>query len=281
METEIKTESTEQTTEQIREQITERKSEPIIGQPTALAKIVMGADQYREIVKTIATTTDGGYNKFRVTISPDGINLVKVDNENVMMILVNYKKTAFEMFACQEPVEIGLDNNTLKTFGKMVKKGMIVCIRISTGKTPNEPAYELSCNGNLLNGSCIDVNTLRHNPRKPAVTFESSIRVVSKDFVEAIKSAGDISEEIILLSTPAGLHVEACNGATMFQKLIPVVDWNGTARSLFTSEYLVDIVKAVRDKKEIIDIEMKTGFPVQITLQNENREIVYLLAHRI
>ena len=113
METEIKTESTEQTTEQIREQITEQKAEPIIGQPTALAKIVMGADQYHEIVKTIAATTDKQRTEFRVTISPDGINLAKVDRANVMMILVNYKKHAFELFACQESVEIGMNINTL------------------------------------------------------------------------------------------------------------------------------------------------------------------------
>jgi len=53
------------------------------------------------------------------------------------------------------------------------------------------------------------------------------------------------------------------------------------ANSLFSLDYLGDIVKSIQDKKEVMEISYKTDHILKMTMSNENREITFLLAPRI
>ena len=112
-------ETTEQTT---------TKTEPIT--ETTLLHCVMDAMQYQEITKSICALIDRTHTDFRLTISHDNIEVAMVDPANVAMLLLDFKKSAFEQYSAVS-AEVGFNALILKNFGKNVKKGLIVSLKIT------------------------------------------------------------------------------------------------------------------------------------------------------
>jgi DNA polymerase III sliding clamp (beta) subunit (PCNA family) len=263
-------ETTEQTT---------TKTEPIT--ETTLLHCVMDAMQYQEITKSICALIDKSHTDFRVSINPDGIDVAMVEPANVAMVLINYKKSAFEQYSAVS-AEVGFNATVLKNFGKNVKKGLIVSLKITQiGKKIN---YSLVCDGNAQSGDCVDVETVRKKPNRPIAVkdIDTHITILAKSWIDTIKSAKDISDKIRFISNDSEFLAVAQNGTAKFQKSIPVIAMNGPgANSLFSVDYLGDIVKSIQNKKEVMEISYKTDHILQMTMSNENREITFLLAPRI
>ncbi len=254
-------------------------SEPVLTE-TTLLRCLMSADQYHEITKSIVALTDKSHTDFRLTITPYGFDVMHVDPANVALVMLDYQKDAFEMYSAPASTEIGLDSRVLKTFGKIVKRGMVVSLKVTqTGKKIN---YSLSCDGNEQKGECIDINTMRRKPNAPILTLDTHITVDAKTWIDTIKSAKDAGDKIRLVSNENEFLAVVDNGLSKFQKSIPFIGRSGpSAISLFSLDYLIDIVKAIQNKKEILEITLKTDMPIMITMEGNNRKVSFLLAPRI
>ena len=263
-------ETTEQTT---------TKTEPI--EEITLLNCVLGAVQFHEIEKSICAVIDKSHTDFRLTINPDGIEVAMVDPANVAMLLLDFKKSAFEQYTGIS-AEVGFNALILKNFGKNVKKGLIVSLKITQcGKKVN---YSLICDGNTQSGDCVDVETIRKKPNRPIAVkdIDTHISVFAKSWIDTIKSAKDAGDKVRLISTESEFLAVAQNGTAKFQKSIPVLAMNGPgANSLFSVDYLGDIVKSIQDKKEVMEISYKTDHILKMTMSNDGREITFLLAPRI
>lgn len=247
---------------------------------TTLLHCLMSADQYHEIVKSICALTDKTHIEFRLTINPHGIDVAMADPANVAMVMLDYKKEGFEMYSAPGSTEVGLDARVLKTFGKMVKKGMIVSLTATqTGKKIN---YALACGGNEQKGECVPVETLPKKPNAPLLSLDTRITVDAKTWIDTIKSAKDAGGKIRLVSNENEFLGVVDNGSSKFRKSIPVIGRSGPAtNSLFSLDYLIDIVKAIHNKKEILELSLKTDYPIMMTIEGNNRKISFLLAPKI
>jgi len=157
---------------------------------------------------------------------------------------------------------------------------MVVSLKVTqTGKKIN---YSLSCDGNEQKGECIDITTMRRKPNAPILTLDTHITVDAKTWIDTIKSAKDAGDKIRLVSNETEFLAVVDNGTSKFQKSIPVVGRSGPgAISLFSLDYLIDMVRAIQNKKEMLEITLKTDYPIMITMEGNNRKVSFLLAPRI
>lgn len=260
--------------------------------PKQVTKILMDASQFTEITKTLSAIN----TEFRFFISDDGIESIQIDTANVCCVNIDYKPVVFEMFKNNGHVhEIGIDINQWKKFAKLVKKGNLVLFELtqylreqSEEEKKNDIRnyfykYQLSCNGNVIDIHALDTNTIRRKPNIPTIEHTTKVTLYASEFIEAVKGAKDVAGHMRFISDSTGLNALSDGAESKLNKRMDIIGISGPEiKSLFSIEFLYDIAKAITaNKKEVIELSFKTDYPIKISIQNEYREINYLLAPRI
>jgi proliferating cell nuclear antigen len=266
---------------------------PITQEPVQVLKMLFSDAQFKELVKSVSSLTP----ECRMDIWTGGIEIRAVNTANVSMVQVKYDKPYFESYKCTGLHEIGIDLSVWVKFLKNVKKGNLVALEITqhhkeqteTQKKENKPGeifyrYNLSCNGSVLTDHFMDIETIRKKPNVPTIELTTTIDLYASELIDAIKAARDVSDKVEFLYDGNGaLILTAMGDHSVFKKSLQFKAWGGVkARSLYSIEYLYDIVRSFQNKKEIITIDLKDDHPLRIRMNESiDREIVFLLAPRI
>jgi len=282
------------------------KEQNIIGEPlvngyTTVLQCSIESTAFKEIIKSLSAMTP----EVRLHINITGLSVKAVDNANVGMVSIDYHKNAFPSFKVIGDHAIGIDLTVWSKFLKNVKKDMVVFFEVVQHELPlrelNEKekmrhtderiieydyTFKLSCGGTTQSGKCLDVKTIRRDPNPPTISLTTKINLYAGEFIDAIKSARDVSDKILFLykELPTDTTFKAiAEGDTSKSVMeISVVSISGNrARSLFSVVYLLDIARGIQNRKEIITIDMDNDKPIKISISDKNRDIVYLLAPRI
>ena len=267
---------------------------------TTILHCTMDQSVFKEITKTLTALVP----EVRMHISHDDLIVRCVDIANVAMVDIVYRKESFESFKVIDHHAIGIDLAIWQKFLKNVKKNNSVLFEVVRKELPSnkteedikkditvlpvfEYTYKLSCNGTEITGKTLDVNTIRRDPNMPSVVLPTKIDLTAGDLIETIRGAHDVSDKIELSCNEKALSDNVLKaiaeyGTSKSVKVVNTLSITGDgARSIFSLDYLIDIVKAIQDKKEIVTIDMGNDHPIKITLSNVDREIIYLLAPRI
>jgi proliferating cell nuclear antigen len=255
---------------------------------TQVLKCVMTASQYHEISKSLASLVP----ECRMHISVLGLKVLAVDNANVAMVLYDQYANSFETFETATQKDIGIDIKKWLTFGKNVQKKSFVCFDVMERQEPptkeGKPGaishrYTLSSGGTVQTFTGLDTNTIRRDPNPPTITLNTSFLIHAGTFIEAIKTCKTVSDKIEFSYDGKDNLTAIAQGDT--DKMVKQILFNqsiGPAfNSLFSLDYLVDIAKAIQNKKEVLEVSFNTDRPIRIKLVNSEREIVFLLAPRI
>ncbi len=240
-------------------------------------KATIDASLLKDSIEILSVLVD----EARFRISPDGISVKAVDPANVAMVSFNLESGAFEEFEATES-EVGMDLTKINDIMGMAEKNETVKLELRE----DTQKMEILIGGFSYTLSLLDPSTIRSEPRIPQLDLPAQIILNGNELRKAIKAAEKISDHILLGIEDEIFYMEA-EGDTDKVRIDmtrdQLIDMKaGDARSMFSLDYLGDIVKPASKSNEV-EINIGRDFPIKLNfvIANGGGTANYLLAPRI
>lgn len=240
-------------------------------------KCLMTGDKYKEIFGALNAIC----SEIVLHIREDGITAAQVDTANVSLVAIDYKPDNFELYKPIEPVNIGVDIPDLWKLRTMIKKGSMVLLEIEK-IAEDDYKINVSIEGTTTQLNDLAINTIRKEPNTSLIDnfkYNSKIELKADDVIQGIKEGSKISDRVRFIVDNGNFNMLFEGATSVMNKSVPVMSYNSinpVCKSLFTIDYLKDMVK-VMNKKEIISLDIGQDLPVIL-----NRDSCkFMLAPRI
>lgn len=239
-------------------------------------KATIQAELLRDAIESVSSLVD----EVKIAISDHGLELKAVDPANVAMVSLKIGNEAFEYFKA-DACEIGIDLVRLSDVLSMADKGENVQLELE------EERHKLKIGVGALSYtlSLIDPTAIRKEPRIPEIDLPTSVTLTGSALRRAIKAAEKVSDHVILGIDDTIFFMEARGDIDSLRLQIPASELlalrSGESRSLFSLDYLVDMVRAAGKASEVT-MEMGLDYPMRMMFRtSKDVSVVYLIAPRI
>ena len=240
-------------------------------------KAAINAELLKDAIASLAVIVD----EVRFRIKPEGISVKAVDPANVAMVVFELGSSAFDEYSADES-EIGIDLNKITDLLGITDKGDTVRMELEEGNHK----LLIDVGGLSYTLSLLDPSTIRAEPRIPQLELPAKVVMNGADLRRAVKAAEKISDHMLMGVAGDTFFMEAKGDTDQVRlemgrdQLIDIK--TGEASSLFSLDYLTDIVKPTNKVNEV-SLSLGRDFPVIIDFEIANGagRISYLLAPRI
>jgi proliferating cell nuclear antigen len=238
---------------------------------------IIESEKLRNTLEAVSSIVD----EAKIHLSPDGMSIRAVDPANVAMLTLNLKSSAFEEFTATEG-ELGVDLNRLNDILSMAERTEPVELEL------DEESHKLMVrmSGLTYKIALLDPASIRKEPKVPELDLPAKIVLSGNELRRAVKAAEKVSDHMSMGVDGDIFYLEA-EGDSDRMRLDILKDQlislePADARSLFSLEYLSDMIKSAGKANEVT-IELGKDFPVKISFQiaEGNGDVGYLLAPRI
>ncbi|MCS3923712.1 proliferating cell nuclear antigen (pcna) [Methanosalsum natronophilum] len=240
-------------------------------------KATIEASLLKDSIEILSVLVD----EARFKISKEGLSVKAVDPANVAMVSFNLESEAFEEFEGDD-TEIGMDLTKINDIMGVAEKNDNIVLELKE----ETQKMEIHIGGFSYTLSLIDPSTIRSEPRIPQLDLAGQVILNGSEMRKAIKAAEKISDHIMLGIEDEIFYMEA-EGDTDKVRLEmtrdQLIDMKaGDARSMFSLDYLSDIVKPASKSNEV-ELNIGKDFPIKINFEVANGKgiVNYLLAPRI
>lgn len=240
-------------------------------------KAAINAELLKDAIASLAVIVD----EVRFRIKPEGILVKAVDPANVAMVIFELGSSAFDEYSADES-EIGIDLNKITDLLGITDKGDTVRMELEEGNHK----LLIDVGGLSYTLSLLDPSTIRAEPRVPQLELPAKVVMNGADLRRAVKAAEKISDHMLMGVTGDTFFMEAKGDTDQVRLEMgrdQLIDLKtGEASSLFSLDYLTDIVKPTNKVNEV-SLSLGRDFPVIIDFEiaNGSGRISYLLAPRI
>ena len=240
-------------------------------------KAAINAELLKDAIASLAVIVD----EVRFRIKPEGISVKAVDPANVAMVIFELGSSAFDEYSADE-LEIGIDLNKITDLLGITDKGDTVRMELEEGSHK----LLIDVGGLSYTLSLLDPSTIRAEPRIPQLELPAKVVMNGTDLRRAVKAAEKISDHMLMGVSGDTFYMEAKGDTDQVRLEMgrdQLIDLKtGEASSLFSLDYLTDIVKPTNKVNEV-SLSLGRDFPVIIDFEIANGagRISYLLAPRI
>lgn len=241
-------------------------------------KAVINAEVFKDAIEAVSTLVDEA--KFRLT--KDSMSARAVDPANVAMVAFDMNAKAFDTFEATEG-EIGIDLVRFMDILGMASRDD----KLELNLNEETRKLEIRTSGLAYTLSLLDPSSIRKEPKVPNLELPAKIVLNGTELKRAVKAAEKVSDHMALGVQDKTFYVEAEGDLDKVRLEIPEsslisLKSTGNVRSLFSLDYLNDIVKSL-GKAEQVSIDLGSDYPVKLTfgIAGGNGTVVYLLAPRI
>lgn len=216
-----------------------------------------------------------------LSVTKTGIEVKLVDPANIALMWVTYPKKMFDKYKVTKDMKIGVEFDPLKSITAPKFNPRSTVIDIVTNNT-NSPIGEqttmvLKYDGFTDEISLLDRASIRKEPKVPKQDYEAKCEISTKRLLKILKRGED--GEYIWFDIKDGVLTTQ----TYNSKSIAVTETDtakGDAKSLYSVDYLLDIVKAI--KSNVVSIEMSTDYPIKLSFDVlELGKAAYMQAPRV
>ena len=205
----------------------------------------------------------------------EGRHIRAVNPENVAMVIIDVRGSAFESFSGKVTVGLDLDRlkNPLRGFPSddVLDLEIGEKITLSNGRT----SYTLPA---------LKPESIRREPKVPDLKLPATVEILVEDFKKVVGLAEKISDAVVLQTDGEAFVMEARGDVDSIRATFPsdkLVDYNGgVAKSRFGVEYLREFCKAARPK-DVLTIHLGNDYPARFVLDGDDVRVEYILAPRI
>jgi proliferating cell nuclear antigen len=240
-------------------------------------KATIDADILKSSIETLSVLVD----EARFRISTEGLSVRAVDPANVAMVSFELAASAFDDYAADD-CEIGMDLTKINDIFGVAEKNEKATLELD--EMSQKMAIHIG--GFSYTLSLLDPSTIRAEPRIPQLELPAEVVLNGKELQKAVKAAEKISDHMSLGVDEEIFYMEAEGDTDKVRLEMPrdqLIDLkSGEARSLFSLDYLSDIVKPASKSNEVT-LELGRDYPIRIsfTIAEGAGKISYLLAPRI
>ncbi len=242
-----------------------------------MLKAAINAELLKDSIASLAVIVD----EVRFRINSEGITVKAVDPANVAMGIFELRSAAFDEYSADES-EIGVDLNKITDLLGIADRSDTV--RMELDEVNQKLLIDVG--GLSYTLSLLDPSTIRAEPRVPQLELPAKVVLNGADLRRAVKAAEKISDHMLMGISEDTFYMEA-KGDTDKVRLEmgrdQLIDMKaGDACSLFSLDYLSDIVKPTNKVNEVT-LSLGRDFPILIDFEIANGagKISYLLAPRI
>lgn len=241
--------------------------------------IIEKADDFKKSIEAIAVLID----EAEFVADSNSLDLKATDPSQIALIDFHMEKKAFKKFDVKEKIKIGLDISYLKQV-------------VSRAKANDELIMQLDKETNSLNLTfkgdstrkfvipLLDVSS--SELPNPKIEFDAHISIRASVLQDALKDASLISTYVYLGVDSKSFFVKASsskgtlhNETLKNDKTIKKMDVKKESRSMFSLEYLSDMLKAASSDSDV-NVSLKSNAPVKISYSIGDASITYFLAPR-
>jgi len=242
-------------------------------------KAIVDAETLQEALDSVSVLVD----ECKIHLNEDGLAIRAVDPANVGMVDLELAAEAFESYEADGGL-IGVNLSRLEDIAKMASAGQLVQLALDE----ETRKLHIDTDGLEYTLALIDPDSIRKEPDLPDLDLPASVVLEGAHIDRAVKAADMVSDHIALGVDPDAetFYVDA-QGDTddvhfelAADELIDL--HSGSARSLFSLDYLKDMNRAVPKNGEVT-VNLGEEFPVELQFEIAEGQghVTYLLAPRI
>ena len=243
-------------------------------------KLMVNAVALRDFVKALHLA-----DEVKLKVSDNGVKVLVVDPSHVCMAKVDLAPEMFELLSIEETREIGINVDELKDILKLAK---------TTKKDPDTVTIEMTHKGTYQVGyhdgefSLVDLEGFP-NPKPPTIPFVNEFKVRVKELYDFLRKADNVSDHIeITVATDEVMFVAHGEKGKARLKLpvgsnaLPELEGQ-SSRTLFSMEYFMNMVKAIKGSSEYAVFKNATNYPLEMTytVQDGRGKVMFMLAPRL
>lgn len=240
---------------------------------------VVEAETLQDVLESVTVLVE----ESKIHLEDDGIVIRAVDPANVGMVDLTLSAAAFESYEA-DSIVIGVDLERLDNFVDMADSGQMIHLDL------DEEAQQLHLQADGLEYTVglIDPESIRQEPDIPNLDLPADVVLERGDIDRAVRAADMISDHIELgVDAEEELFYVDAQGDTddvhlelTGEDLIDVTP--GTARSIFSLDYLKDMSQAIPSDSEVT-VELGDEVPAKMhfTIADGQGDITFVLAPRV
>ncbi len=211
----------------------------------------------------------------RAHLSDWRLHIRAVNPENVAMVVIDVRGSAFESF--NGDVTVGLDIDRLKNAVKGFSLRDVIDLEIGERITLSNGKISYTL-------PALKPEHIRKEPKIPNLELPAVVELTVEDFKKVIGLAEKISDAVVLRTDGGAFIMEAQGDIESIRATFPsdkLVGYNGgVARSIFTVEYLKNFCKAAKPK-DLLQIHLGNDYPARFIFDRPDCSVEYILAPRI
>lgn len=239
----------------------------------------VNADVIQDTIDVVEALVD----ECRINFTEDSLKILAVDPANVAMVDLELDSTAFETYNGTDQT-VGISVERFSDIAGMAESGQLMQLELQEDRR-----LHVSMGGLSYNVALIDPESVRAEPDIPDLDLESRVTFEGRDIDRGVKAADMVSDRI-RLSTDRDeeLFRISAEGDTDDVELEldrenDLIDMQaGNANSLFSLDYLKDIVKPL-DATAAVTADLGQEFPAKFHFEyaEGGGTVTYMLAPRI
>lgn len=246
--------------------------------------------KFRNLLDVLASCNDR--HRFRFT--KEGLEIKTVDPANVYLICVRIPKEAFSEYPFTEDLEINFPVETV--LGKLrtayfrdvdLGESFSLSTEIIKAKSPLDEDQEvIHCKAGSFSFSVIASKNIRSDPKIPSISLPLEYEVSTEELYSAI-CLMDNAEQVIFDKTTLIQNTKNTDDESIIENIYELATANvikneGIGKSEFSTEFLEDLLKPLRDVSSVVTVSLGEDFPLVLTANTvSGEELKLLLAPRI
>jgi len=240
---------------------------------------IVSADTLRTALDSVSVLVE----ECKLRLEADGLEIRAVDPANVGMVDLTLSAAAFESYETDGGV-IGVNLSRLQDIAGMADADQLIHLELDE----ETRKLEIAIDGLEYTLALIDPDSIRQEPDLPDLDLASEIVLEGRDVDRAVTASDMVSDHVALGvdDTDELFYVDA-EGDTDDVHLElgrdDLIDLTaGSARSLFSLDYLKDMNKAIPNDAEVT-MELGEEFPVKMhfDIAEGQGSVTYMLAPRV
>lgn len=214
--------------------------------------------------------------------NPDGLRVRAMDPSHVAMVDLEYRKEAFDEYACDKPVSIGINVSDMLKLLRRVGEDEVLNLDLDESAA----RFSLRFTGKYVrtfSTSTLDLTGEEIPSLK--VTFNAKARLTTRCLAQTVEDAATVSDNIKFEAAPEKLTMGAQGDLGTFSvdldkasEALLDLQVKEPSKAAFSLNFLSQIVKAAAPSSETVTVEFSTNIPIKLSFEIPQGRLEYVIA---
>ncbi len=242
-------------------------------------------------VKYLFTALANLLHEANIVFSPDGLKMRSIDPSKVSLIVLDIPSVNLEEIRAPREMRVGLVFDIVKKIAKRIKARDKVefVVKPGTGKLYLTIYTKKGREAGTYRRFGIPiVNVAEEDIPEPSMTFPVRVRMDADTFTDIVAAADEISDAVTFIAKPDTFIVKAVGEGgkileaeyTRTDEAIYEMDIEEASEATYSTEYILDCARQMRQICEYVIIEFATNKPLRLTFEFSVGKLQFYLAPR-